>query len=141
MSSFSNYLETQIVEVYMRNGTLSQPTSIYVALFTADPSDANTTSNEVQVSGTWTDYTREDAADGGGIATGWVASSNGVTSNAKVVTFPPNDGASITITHLGLYDASTAGNLLFHAPLTAPKTLLTGDVLSFAVGSIVVTVA
>lgn len=141
MSSFSNYLESMIIEGTLRNGTFTKPTSVYVALFTADPSDTNTTSNEVQPTGTWTDYARVDAAGGGTVDTGWTSPSNGVSSNAKVVTFVANDGASITITHLGLYDAITGGNLLYHAPLTASKTLLTGDVLSFAIGSIVVTVA
>ena len=63
-----------------------------------------------------------------------------MTSNAKALTFPANNGAgAVTVTHIGVYDASTGGNLLYHSPLTQAKTLQVGDVISFAVGSITVT--
>lgn len=141
MSKFSNYTEGNIIETTLRGAAFPVPSNVYVALFTADPTDANVTANEVQVA-SWPAYVRKDAAVGGAISSGWTANSNGVSSNAKVVTFPANDGAgAVTVTHVGLYDASTSGNLLYHAPLVASKTLQPGDVLSFAIGSLVVTVA
>lgn len=141
MSKFSNYTEGNIIETTLRGAAFPVPSNVYVALFTADPTDANTTANEVQVAN-WPAYVRKDAAVGAAISTGWTANSNGVSSNAKVITFPANDGAgAVTVTHVGLYDASTGGNLLYHAPLVASKTLQVGDVLSFAIGSLVVTVA
>lgn len=141
MSKFSNYLEEKIIETTLRGAAMPVPSNIYVALFTADPTDANVTANEVQTSA-WPAYARQDAAAGGAIDTGWAAPSDGVTSNAKVITFPANNGASaVTATHVAIYDASTAGNLLYHAPLTASKTLQVGDVLSFAIGALTVTVA
>lgn len=141
MSKFSNYTENNIVETTLRGQAFPVPTSVYIALFTADPTDANVTANEVQTAA-WPAYVRKDAADGGLIATGWTASADGVSSNAKTVTFPANNGAgSVTITHIGLYDAANGGNLLYHAPLTSSKTLLVGDVLSFGIGAITVTVA
>lgn len=141
MSKFSNYTETNIVETTLRGAAFPVPAGVYVALFTADPTDANVTANEVQTA-SWPAYVRKDAADGAAISTGWTASADGVSSNAKVITFPANNGASsVTVTHIGLYDASTGGNLLYHAPLVSSKTLLVGDVLSFGIGSITVTVA
>lgn len=141
MSKFSNYTESNIIETTLRGAAFPVPSNVYVALFTADPTDANTTANEVQVAN-WPAYVRKDAAVGAAISTGWTANSNGVSSNAKVITFPANDGAgAVTVTHVGLYDASSGGNLLYHAPLVASKTLQVGDVLSFAIGSLVVTVA
>ncbi len=141
MSKFSNYTENNIVETTLRGAAFPVPAAVYVALFTADPTDANVTANEVQTAA-WPAYVRKDAADGAGISTGWSASADGVSSNAKVVTFAANNGAgSVTATHIGLYDASTGGNLLYHAPLVSSKTLLVGDVLSFGIGSITVTVA
>lgn len=141
MSKFSNYTETNIVQTTLRGEPFPAPTSVYIALFTADPTDANVTANEVQVAA-WPAYVRRDAADGAAIATGWTAPADGVSSNAKAVTFPANNGAgSVTVTHVGLYDAATGGNLLYHAALTSSKTLLVGDVLSFGIGSITVTVA
>lgn len=140
MSKFSNYTETNIIETTLRGAPFPVPAGVYVALFTADPTDANVTANEVQV-GAWPAYERKDCADGAAISTGWTATANGVSSNAKVITFPANNGSgNVTLTHIGLYDAASGGNLLYHAPLVSSKTLLPGDVISFGIGSITVTV-
>lgn len=141
MSKFSNYTEANIIETTLRGTAFPVPAKTYIALFTADPTDANSTANEVQTSA-WAAYLRQDAAAGAAISTGWSASSDGVSSNAKVITYAANNGASsVTVTHIGIYDALSGGNLLYHAPLVASKTLLVGDVLSFGIGSITVTVA
>lgn len=140
MSKFSDYLEEKIIETTLRGAVMPAPSSIYIALFTGDPTDANVTTNEVNVA-SWPAYARQDAATGGAIATGWTPASNGVSSNAKVVTFPANNGASaITVTHLAIYDAQSGGNMLYHAPLVSAKTLQVGDVLSFGIGALTVTV-
>ena len=141
MSQFSNYTETNIIETTLRGASFPVPAAIYIGLFTADPTDANVTANEVTLTA-WPAYVRKDAADGGLIATGWTASSNGVSTNAKVTAFPTNNGTgNVTITHIGLYDAAMGGNLLYHAPLVSSKTLLPGDVISFGIGALTVTVA
>lgn len=141
MSRFSNYSENNIVETTLRGAAFPVPAGTYIGLFTADPTDANVTANEVQTSA-WPAYVRRDAADGAAIATGWTAAADGVSSNAKVITFAANNGAgAVTVTHIGIYDSATGGNLLYHAPLVSSKTLQVGDVLSFGVGSITVTIA
>ena len=140
MSKFSDYLEEKIIETTLRGAVMPAPSSIYVALFTSDPTDGNVTTNEAVV-GVWPAYNRQDAAAGAAIATGWTPSSNGVSSNAKVITFPANNGAvALTITHLALYDAQSGGNMLYHAPLVSSKTLQVGDVLSFGIGALTVTI-
>jgi len=131
MSAFSNYVEDKIVDVFLRSGshTGSAP---YVALFTADPTDDTTTALANEAS--YTNYVR--------VAATFTASSNGVTQNTAQLDFAANgDGVSSTITHVGVFDASTSGNLLFHASLTTSKTLQPGDVLSFAAGALQITVA
>ena len=141
MSKFSNYTEQNIIETTLRGAVFPVPTAIYIALFTADPTDANVTANEVQVAA-WPAYARKDAAVGGIISSGWTANADGVSSNAKVITYAANNGAGpVTATHIGIYDALTGGNLIYHAPLVASKTLQIGDVLSFGIGAITVTVA
>lgn len=139
MSKFSNYLEDAIVNATLRGIPFSPPAGVFLALFTADPTDANITANEVKTTA-WPAYTRLDCAAGGSVASGWTPPSDGVTSNAKALTFPANNGTgAVTITHVGLYDAATNGNLLYHAPLTQAKTLQVGDVISYAVGSATIT--
>jgi hypothetical protein len=140
MSKFSNYTEQNIIQCTLRGQAFPVPAAVYIALFTADPTDANTVANEVGVAA-FPAYVRKDAANAGTIDTGWSAPADGVSSNAKVITFPANNGAApITVTHVGLYDAGANGNLLYHAPLAAQKTLQVGDVLSFGIGALTVTV-
>lgn len=141
MSKFSNYTETNIIETTLRGAAFPVPSAVYLALFTADPTDANVTANEVGIAA-WPAYVRKDAADGGAISSGWTAPADGVSTNAKAITFAANNGAgNVTVTHIGMYDASTGGNLLYHAPLVSSKTLLPGDVISFGIGALTVTVA
>lgn len=141
MSKFSNYSETNIIETTLRGAVFPVPAKTYLALFTADPTDANVSANEVQVAA-WPAYARQDAAGGAAISTGWSAPADGVTTNAKVITFAANNGAaSVTATHMAIYDAITGGNMLYHAPLVSSKTLLVGDVISFGIAAITVTVA
>lgn len=141
MSKFSNYTEANIIETTLRGAAFPVPATVYLALATADITDANTTASEVTVAA-WPAYARQDAAAGGAISTGWAAAADGVSTNAKVLTYAANNGAaSVTVTHIGIYDALTGGNLLYHAPLVSPKTLLVGDVLSFGIAALTVTVA
>ena len=131
MSAFSNHVEDKIIDVFLRSGSHTG-TAPYVALFTADPTDDTTTALGNEAS--YTNYVRKAAT--------FTASSNGVTQNTAQIDFPSNgDGVSTTITHVGVFDASTSGNLLFHSALTTSKTLQSGDVLSFAAGALQITVA
>lgn len=127
MGAFSNYLEEKIVEHFLRNNAITPPTTVYVALFESDPGEA-TDGTETAYTG----YARQSAT--------WTAlDANGQTKNVGALTFPANGNASasVTITHLALYDAATNGNRLFYAQLSASKTLSPGDVLSFAANAIV----
>lgn len=140
MSKFSDYLEERIIETTLRGAAMPVPSGIFIALFTGDPTDANVSANECSTA-SWPAYARQDAAAAAAISTGWAAPSNGVTSNAKILTFAANNGASaITVSHLALYDSASGGNLLYHAPLVASKTLQPGDVLSFGIGALTVTI-
>lgn len=137
MSKFSDYTEANIINTTLRGQASPTPTGCFIALFSADPTDANLTANEV--GGTWTTYQRMDAAAGGSMDSGWHAPINGETKNAKVITFPANNApSSVTITHMGIYDAPSGGNLLYHAELKDAKTLEPDDILSFGIDSIVV---
>lgn len=130
--SASDYLEAAVINAVLRGQSFTAPAKTYIALFTADPTDANVSANEVV--GAW--YARQDAAQGGTVDSGWTSPSNGVSSNAKVITFPAVTGSQVTVTHFGIYDSLTAGNLLFHGNLATAKTLLVDDVLSFSIGAL-----
>ena len=140
MSALSDYLEAALLDHVFRNTSYTRPTAIYVGLHTDAPGE-DTQANECDFAG----YARQDAADGGTIDTGWTAVADAATgtgkqtTNAQVLTFPPNgDGADVTVTHVALYDGPTGGNMLFWAALDAPKLLETGDVLTFLAEDLVV---
>lgn len=126
MSEMSNYLENALINVTLRATAYTAPSTIYVALYTTDPTDADT---GTEVSGG--SYARQSVAFG--------APSNGVTSNTANVTFPTATASWGTITHIGLRDASTGGNLLYFTPLDASKTIATGDVFLIQTGNLTVT--
>ena len=128
MSEFSNYLENALINAVLRNTTYTSPATVYVSLWTTDPTDAGS-GNEVSGGS----YARTSVTFG--------APSNGVTSNNADVSFPQATASWGTVGWIGLNDASTCGNLLFHTPLDTSKTIDSGDIFKIASGSLTVTLA
>lgn len=129
MSALSDYAENLTLNVLLRAQSHTGAAQTYVALYTADPTDSGTGTEA-----SYTNYTRK--------AVTWTAPANGVTQNTAQIDFPANGGASAaTVTHVGVLDASSAGNLLFHSALTTSKTLQPGDVLSFAASALQITLS
>jgi hypothetical protein len=126
MAEMSNYLENALINATLRNTSYTSPTTVYVALYTTDPTDADT---GTEVSGG--SYARQAVTFG--------SPSNGVSTNSASVTFPTATGNWGTITHIGIRDASTAGNLLYHTPLDTSKTVNTSDVFTISSGNLSVT--
>ena len=128
MAAMSNYLENALINATLRNTTYTSPATVYVGLFTTDPTDAGT-GTEV----TGGSYARESMAFG--------APSNGVSTNSSDVEFDQATGSWGTITHFGILDALTSGNLLYHGALTSSKVIEDGDVFKFASAAVSVTLA
>ena len=128
MSEMSNYLENALINVTLRGTAYTAPTTIYVALFTTDPTDAG---SGTEVSGG--SYART--------AVTFAAPSNGVSLSSADCTFPQATASWGTVAFIGLYDALTIGNLLYHTPLDVSKTIDTGDIFKIASGSLSVTLA
>ena len=128
MAEMSNYLENALINATLRNTSYTSPATVYLALYTSDPTDADT---GTEVSGNA--YVRQSITFG--------APSNGVSTNSAAIEFPQATGSWGTVAYIGIRDASTAGNLLFHTALDASKTIATGDVFRMAIGSLSVTLA
>lgn len=126
MSAVSNYAENAIINHVFRNTAFTSPTTVYVALFTSDPTDAGT---GTEVSGG--SYARQSAA--------FAAPSDGSSSTSADVNFTNMPAA--TVTHVGIYDAATAGNLLWHGALSSSKTVNAGDTFTITAGNLTVTLA
>lgn len=128
MAAMSNYLENALINATLRNTSYTSPASVFVALFTTDPTDAGT---GTEVSGG--SYARQAAT--------FTSPSNGSSTLAADVTFPTATGNWGTVTHFGIYDASTSGNLLYHGALNNSKNIQTGDILRIQVNNLTVTLA
>jgi hypothetical protein len=123
MAELSNYLENKLLDHVLRNISYTSPTTVYVGLFTADPTDAGT---GTEVSGG--SYARQ-------IVSVTTATGGIVTSSADV-TFPQCTASWGTVSHIGLLDALSSGNLLMHTALTTSRSIETGDVLKISTGSL-----
>lgn len=144
MSAMSDYLENKLVDQIFRGTAYTFPTTLYVGLLTAAPSDSG---GGTEVSGG--SYARASIAaslanfagtQGAGTT---VASTGtgGATSNNTAITFATPSATWGTVTHFGIYDAASAGNLLFWGALTISKTINQADTVTFPAASLSVTFA
>lgn len=125
--SFSNYLETEILDHVFGGNAYTAPTTLYLALFTSNPAEDGS-GTEVSTAGTA--YARQTVT--------FTVSGNTATTTAAVE-FPTATASFGTVSHVGVYDASTAGNLLGYAALTTAKAIDTGDVLRVPAGDLDIT--
>jgi hypothetical protein len=123
MAELSNYLENKLLDHVLRNVSYTSPTTVYVGLFTDDPTDAGT---GTEVSGG--SYARQ-------ILSVTTATGGIVTSSADV-TFPQCTASWGTVSHIGLLDALSSGNLLMHTALTTSKTIDEGDIFKIPTSSL-----
>ena len=123
MAELSNFLENKLLDHVLRNVSYTSPTTVYVGLFTTDPTDAGT---GTEVSGG--SYARQ-------ILSVTTATGGIVTSSADV-TFPQATGSWGTISHIGVLDALSSGNLLMHTPLTTSRAIESGDILKISTGNL-----
>ncbi len=130
-NAMTNYLETKVLQFLLNNnaGSLSAPSTVYLALFTADPTETGSLSNEIGTSGTG--YARQSVS---------FTTSNNASANTSNIEFPAAQSSWGTITHIGIMDASTSGNMLFHGALTVSKTIDTNDIFRINAGDLDVTI-
>jgi hypothetical protein len=128
MSAASNYTENLALNWLLTNNSATRPTAWYVALFTTDPTDAG---SGTEVSGT--NYTRKTVA---------FTVTDDTATNSGAVTFDAaGSGGWGTISHIGVYDASSSGNLLFHGAVTTSKTIDEGDTFSISTSNLSIVLA
>lgn len=125
--SFSNYLETELLDHVFTNSAYTAPSTLYLSLHTANP-DEDGSGTEVSTSGTA--YARQTVT--------FTVSGNTATTSAAVE-FPTATANFGTVSHVAVWDASTAGNMLAYAALTTSKTIETGDVLRVPAGDLDIT--
>jgi hypothetical protein len=123
--SFTNDLETRVLQWSLTTGSPTRPTAWHVGLFTAAPGEAG---GGTEVSGG--SYVRMAAT---------FTVSGDTASNSASIEWPAATGSWGTITHIAVFDASTGGNMLVYAALTASKTIASGDILRIPSGDLDIT--
>ena len=123
--SFTNFLETEILDHVFAGAAYTAPSTLYLGLFTSAPGE---TGGGTELSGSA--YVRKAIA---------FTTSGDTTSNNAAVEFPTATGSWGTVTHIGVFDASTSGNLMVYATLTASKTVASGDVFRVPSGDLDIT--
>lgn len=114
--SFSNTYETHVLNYVFTSTSVTRPTAWYVALFTSNPGE---TDGGTEVSTSGTAYARQSAS--------FTVSGN-LATNSAAIEFPTATADFGTITHIGIYTASTLGDLIAYSALDTSKSITTGDV-------------
>lgn len=135
MANMTDYLEAQLRAHIFRTASFAKPTTLAIGLFTTAPTDAG---GGTEVTGGAYARVAVNPLDAN-----WSAASltDGVTSNVAAIVFPTATAAWGTITHMAIFDATTAGNMLFWGALNTAKTVGNGDTFQFAAGALTVTFA
>tara|TARA_R110000764_G_scaffold144236_1_gene232050 strand:+ start:53 stop:433 length:381 start_codon:yes stop_codon:yes gene_type:complete len=123
--SFSNYLETEILDFAFTTGTATRPTSWYVALYTSAPGEGGG-GTEVSTGS----YVRQSVT---------FSVSTNTASNTAAVEYPTATASYGTVTYVGIFDASSGGNLLAYSALNVSKLIDTGDVFRIPTGDLDIT--
>ena len=123
--SFSDTFETHVLDYVFTTDILTRPTAWYLALFTANPGDGDT-GTEVSGGG----YARQSVT---------FTVTNDTASNTAAIEFPTATANYGTVSHVGVYTASSGGTLIAHAALTSSKAIETGDVFRVPAGDLDIT--
>ena len=130
MADMSDFLEVTLLNLSLNGTAWAGMNNPYISLHTADPTDAGT-GTEV----TGGSYAR--VASSFGVASG---TSGALASNADA-TFPTATAGWGTVGWIGIWDAVSGGNMLYHSALDAAKTIDSGDIFKIVTGNLTVTLA
>jgi len=129
MAGLSTYAQQKVLEHIVGKTSFTMPANVWVALYTAAPSDAG---GGTEVTGG--SYARKQTT-----GTDWGSASGTSIANAAVITFVTPSASWGTVTHFAIMDAVTAGNQIGWAALTASQAVGTGNTVSFAIGALTIT--
>lgn len=102
MSDMTNYLQGKLVNAIFNGVTFQGTGNYYAALFTSDPTKKGNQDDEV----TDNSYERQSIT--------FSSTQDGITTNSVEITFSPAEVGYGTVTHIGVLDSPTGGNILFY---------------------------
>lgn len=126
-NGFSVTIDDVILNLLFRNTPYTPPPTVYVALYTSDPTE-NDTGTEVSAVGTG--YVRQPVT--------FTAPAAKTIKNTADVVFPQALAAQGIVTHFAIRDGLTGGTLMAFGPLVNPKTVDVDDILKFLANNLTV---
>ena len=134
--SFTNFLARELLNHIFTDPAYSPPAALHVGLSSTTPAEDGTNFTEEGAGA----YARVST-----VAADWAAATladPSLKDNATVITFPQATAdwlSGADLTHFGIFDAATSGNLLMSGVLTTAKPILDGDTASFPIGDLNIT--
>jgi len=126
MTALSDYAENKLLDHLLGTTAYTAPSTVYIGLATQSFTDAN---SSVELTGN--NYARKSIA--------FDDAASGATDNTSAVEFNAATGSWGEVSHFGLFDQSSGGNLLLHGAFQNPKTIASGDVLKIDAGDLDIT--
>ena len=123
----SNYFENAMLNL-MRGQSIAAPGTLYLALFLSNPGDSGTDGTEVSYTG----YTRQAITFSAPTASG----SGLMMQNASLISFAEAQSSAGTVTHVGVFDSQTGGNMYLYGPLDQGLVIQSGVSPVFRAGSV-----
>ena len=135
MSALVDGYENELLDGLTGVTPLTTPTTVYLAVFSADPTDTGSVTNELTGGG----YARKSLSGLFSAATGTAGS----VSNTSVINMATATGDWSTATHVGIMESGTAttADMMLVIALDSSITILNTQVFSFAVGDLTITAA
>jgi len=133
MTALSSYAEKKLLDHVFKNTAYTVPQA-HIGLFTSDPTDS---ASGTEASGSGYARIRIDNK----MSSATSNPDNSQITNSSVITFAAASGGAFgTITHIGIFDASSSGNLLAHGVLAASKVISDGDTFQINASGLVITI-
>jgi|TARA_R100000479_G_scaffold171542_1_gene115179 hypothetical protein len=133
MTALSTYAERKVLDLLFKNTSFTAPQA-YIGLFTSDPTDS---ASGTEASGSGYARIRIDNK----MSSATANSDNSQITNSSAITFAAASGGAFgTITHIGIFDASSSGNLLAHGALAVARTITDGDTFQINASGLVITI-
>jgi hypothetical protein len=139
MNSFTNYLEEKLLQHAFTGTAYTQPSGRYVGLFTTAPTEGSLGSEVTggayaRQTATFTvnnAYEIDPVGAPGVLVT--------AALNNAVIEFPTATVAWGVVSHIGVFDAVTGGNMLAYGALTAARNVTDGDIFRIPVNNLKIT--
>lgn len=126
ITAMSDFLENAVLDLVLRGVSYTGGSNIYAALFTTPTTDAGGGTEVVGGA-----YVRAQV-------TAFDPATSGLSANSASVAFATASAPWGLVTHFALFDDPATGNLLYHGPLSVPRTVNAGDTFVFPPGNITI---